>query len=115
MCQKSNKSLYRLKLAPRLGYDKLKMTLECFGFKQSDFSECVFKYKDNKIDVGILVYVDDLVVLTAEIDDIGSVKCALKSLFKLTGLGELKYYRGLRSKVKTTRCSYHNRHTEKEF
>lgn len=76
-----NKSLYGLKQSPCLWYKKLRKNLKSFGFKQSDFCECIFKYKHTKIEVVVLVFVDDLLVLCAYIYGISWGKSELKSLF----------------------------------
>lgn len=66
---KLNKILYGLKQSTRLWYARLKGTLEVFGFKKLDSAECVFKYKVENVEVVIIVYIDELVILTADIED----------------------------------------------
>lgn len=74
--------------------------LESFGFKRWDSFECVIKYKDNKNDVLISVYVDDLVNLTADSCAISWMKSELKSLFNLSDFGELKTIFKVRLSIK---------------
>lgn len=48
------------------------MTKKSFGFKQLDFCECIFKSKVRKFDSVIRVYIDEVVITSAEIHGIDS-------------------------------------------
>lgn len=70
-----------------------------------DSCECLFNNKENKFDVVILVYVDALMILSADIDGLGCMNNMLKSLLKLMNLVELKYYLSVLFELKGATCS----------
>ena len=59
-----NKSLYGLKQAPRNWNTKLCNTLPTLGFIELDSAECVFRKGEGKDMVVIMVYVDDLILIS---------------------------------------------------
>lgn len=63
---KHKKGLFGLKQSSRLWYKKLKGMLEGFGFKQLDYCECLFGYRDNNFELVIIFYVNGLVLLSAD-------------------------------------------------
>lgn len=95
MTYKLNHSLYGLKQYTCLWYEKLSSILEGFGFLKLGLCECVFSMKDDHCEVLILVYVDNLVILCANIEGISWVKSRLQSLLKLNGLGEVLHCLGV--------------------
>lgn len=92
---KLKKSLYGLKQSPGLWYEKLKILLQGLGFKQLSSCECCFETTAKTYRVIILVYVDDLIILSSTLSDVTWVKEKLDTLFKMKDLSELKYYLGI--------------------
>ncbi|GKB63850.1 multidrug resistance-associated protein 3 [Tanacetum coccineum] len=89
------KSLYGLKQAPRKWNEKLVTILKENDFVQSANDHSWFtKSKNNKF-IGLLVYVDDIVVTENYVDEIDKFKSFLKSKFKIKDLGHLKYFLGI--------------------
>ena len=88
------KSLYGLKQAPRAWNRRLKQELEDMGFTASDSDPSLFTAQLKSGTVYILVYVDDILVAANSLADIQSIKDRLASTFKLTDLGEAKYFLG---------------------
>ena len=88
------KSLYGLKQAPRAWNRRLKQELEDMGFTASDADPSLFTAQLKSGTVYILVYVDDILVAANSLADIKSIKNRLASTFKLTDLGEAKYFLG---------------------
>lgn len=91
-CYKLQKILYGLKPSPNLWHDELKNTLKKFGYKQLEWCESDFKFKDDMHEGVMLVHVNDLEILSSKPSLVKYRKKGLKILFKLNLLGQLKYY-----------------------
>ncbi|GKC25326.1 uncharacterized mitochondrial protein-like protein [Tanacetum coccineum] len=92
---KLKKSLYGLKQALRQWNEKLCQTLMSNGFKQSRSDYSLFIKTDNNCFIGLLVYVDDIVVTGNNLDEVNKVKEFLKNNFMIKDLGELKCFLGI--------------------
>ena len=90
-----HKSLYGLKQAPRAWNSKLKQELESMGFTASEADPGLFvgRFKDGT--VYILVYVDDLLVVSNSKSGIQHVISRLQDAFKVRDLGEATYFLGM--------------------
>ena len=88
------KSLYGSKQAPRAWNRRVRQELEDMGFKASDADPSLFTAQLKSGAVYILLYVDDILVAANSLTDIQSIKDRLASSFKLTDLGEAKYFLG---------------------
>ena len=88
------KSLYGLKQAPRAWNTRLRKELQDTGFTASEPDPSLFTAQLKSGTVYILVYVDDILVAAKSQTDIQSIKDRLASAFKLTDLGEAKYFLG---------------------
>lgn len=86
---KLNKSLYGLKNSPKCWYEKFYEVMVKYNFIRSVNDYCLYS-KDN---LYILVYVDDLLILSSDTTKINWVKDVLKSEFKMKDMGSqsLKY------------------------
>ncbi len=85
------RTLYRLKQSPRLWYQTLHIFLICMRFcrTEADYSDFI----QGKI--VIAVYVDDLLHVEKDIDEINSMKLTLKGRFKMTDLRSCRHYFGI--------------------
>lgn len=83
---KLNEPLYGLKQAGREWYLKLSNPLESIGFKKSPVNPCVYTY----LDIIIIIYVDDLLIGSTDIQKLNGVKTTLQRKFKMYDLGEIK-------------------------
>ncbi|CAL1388815.1 unnamed protein product [Linum trigynum] len=92
---KLKKSLYGLKQASRMWYVKLTESLLANGFTQSKADYSIFLTETKGNLVVVIMYVDDIVVGSINLDAVVSVKQMLKSLFKMKDLGPLQYFLGL--------------------
>ena len=92
---KLDKALYGLKQAPRAWYSRLSTKLQELGFKSSKADTSLFFYNSGGVIMFILVYVDDIILVSS---CHGAVPELLKDLnkdFALKDLGELHYFLGI--------------------
>jgi hypothetical protein len=91
------KSLYGLKQAPRIWYKTLVDKLHSLGFKELINDSCVFSH--HSVRCYILVFVDDIIVFTADEIFRSNVEKDLQATFDLKLLGALRYFIGLQIDV----------------
>lgn len=92
MICKLNKALYGLKQAPRVWYKTLTDFLSTLGFHPIA-SDCGVFTKNG---IFIAIYVDDLLIVGKDKQEISAVKEALHGRFQMTDLGPCSYYLGIR-------------------
>ena len=95
MVCKLKKSLYGLKQAPRCWFAKLSAALKQFGFTQSRSDYSLFVLRKQKVQVVVLVYVDDLIIGGNDHETINNFKNYLHTCFHMKDLGKLKYFLGV--------------------
>ncbi|CAI7756431.1 unnamed protein product [Closterium sp. NIES-53] len=89
--------VYGLRQAPREWHDTLRTTLAALGFAPSTADPSLFLRTDATLmPFYVLVYVDDLVFATADMEALAHVKSQLQKRHTCTDLGELTSYLGLR-------------------
>ncbi|CAI7823018.1 unnamed protein product [Closterium sp. NIES-54] len=88
--------VYGLRQAPREWHDTLRTTLAALGFAPSTADPSLFLRTDTSLPpFYVLVYVDDLVLATADTEALSLVKSELQKRHTCTDLGELRSYLGL--------------------
>ena len=88
---KVKKALYGLKQSPRIWNDHIVKLLEKRGFTQSRVDGCLFL----KDDLYVLVYVDDILISTDNIEKYHDFLLALKSSLNIHELGEVRRFLGI--------------------
>ncbi|KAG7590495.1 Retrotransposon Copia-like N-terminal [Arabidopsis suecica] len=89
------KSIYGLKQASRQWFLKFKNTLRGLGFDKSHADHTLFTKLVNGVFLGVLVYVDDIMIVCNNDAAVEEFKEQLKSYFKLRDLGPAKYFLGI--------------------
>ena len=91
---KLHKSLYGLKQAARFWYETFQKVLIKLGFKNSPVDKCVYiLYKGSIcLNIYVILYVDDLVIVTKSIDVMNKFKSYIASKFNMTDLKEMKFF-----------------------
>ncbi|KAI3655575.1 hypothetical protein MP638_007280, partial [Amoeboaphelidium occidentale] len=91
------KSLYGLKQAPLAWYNELEAFLVSVGFiKATGIDPCLFMLRDDQDVLFVLVYVDDLLLVSSSMKIMDHFKSRLSSKFKVRDLGEVSSYLKLR-------------------
>jgi len=84
---KLKRPLYGLKQAGRAWYNKLDNFLSTIGMYKTDVSPCVYINSTKENRVIIIIYVDDLLVASSDIEELRKVKEILMSQFQMKDLG----------------------------
>ena len=92
---KLNKSLYGLKQASRQWNAKFCFVIKQHGFKKSKADYSLFMKKFNDSFIALVVYVDDILIASNNVQPVKELKVSLDQHFKLKYLGGLKYFLGL--------------------
>ncbi|CAI7898105.1 unnamed protein product [Closterium sp. NIES-54] len=91
------RQVYGLRQAPREWHNTLRTTLAALGLAPSTADPSLFLRTDTSLPpFYVLVYVDDLVFVTADIEALTLVNSELQKRHTCTDLGELRSYLGLR-------------------
>jgi hypothetical protein len=89
------KSLYGLKQAPRAWYKRFASYLTTLGFTPSPSNVSLFIYKNGSQLAYLLLYVNDIILMTSSLELLHSITTRLHSEFAMTDLGDLSYFLGI--------------------
>ena len=87
------KSLYGLKQSPRIWFETLADFLKKLGLYPSQHDPAIFI--SDKKDLFLSIYIDDLLIFSANKSKMEALKEKLSSRFKMTDLGAISYYLGI--------------------
>lgn len=87
------KSLYGLKQASRSWNKRFDTAITNLGFTQLKCDSCVYKNKQKGLI--LILYVDDLLIVGANLDEIDWIKSELGKLFHMKDLSEVKHFLGM--------------------
>lgn len=93
---KLRKSLYGLKQASKSWNDRFNVFAERIGFRRSEEDTCLYVRNGKAGPVYLLLYVDDVLIITKDVQEIEVVKRLLQQEFKMQDLGEAEMFLGLR-------------------
>lgn len=105
-----HKSLYGLRQASRQWFSKFSSVFLEQGFKQSASDNSLFIKVVGDSFIALLVYVDDIVIASNNSKGVEDLKKFLDSQFKLTDLGDLKYFLGIEVAKSSKGISLSQRH-----
>ena len=92
------KAIYGLKQASRAWNQQFHGVLLDIGFARTRSDAGVYHHQDDGGITIIILYVDDIMILSDSIDNIKQVKAALISRYEMTDLGEISSYLGVNIK-----------------
>jgi hypothetical protein len=92
---KLKKCLYGLKQASRAWYQKIDATLLDLGFERSVADHSLYFAQKGPHVMLVLVYVDDLIILSSNMESMDALKSKLEAEYEMTDLGELHYCLGV--------------------
>jgi histone deacetylase 1/2 len=89
------KSLYGLKQAPRAWHARLSSVLGTLGFSPSAADTSLFVLRRADVTIYLLVYVDDIIVISSTASAIPRLISALRAEFSVKDLGVVHYFLGI--------------------
>ena len=90
------KSLYGLKQSPRQCYKRFDSFMTTHDFKRSNYDSFVYlKMSDDGLFVYLLLYVDDMLIVANDKEEIRKVKVQLNKEFEMKDLGTTKKILGM--------------------
>ena len=89
------KSLYDLQQAPRSWFSRLTNKLQALGFQGSKADCSLFFFKSNKVQIFILIYVDDILITCSNPTTIQDIIRKLRMAFLIKDLGSLNFFLGI--------------------
>ena len=117
---KLNKALYGLKQAARCWFEVFERSLVKKGFRSSSVDRYIYILERGNIfkNIYVILYVDDLVIATADMETLANFKMYLMKRFKMVDLKDISFFLGIKVKRKDDRLTldqtaYINRLLEK--
>ena len=103
MAWRLNKALYGLKQAPRCWNLKIHNFLVSEGFKRNVSDQATYTKGIGFKQVILALYVDDMLILSEDINEVLRTKDALSNTFEMVDLGEVSQVLGMRVRRDMTR------------
>ncbi|XP_020680453.1 uncharacterized protein LOC110098081 [Dendrobium catenatum] len=91
-----HKAIYGLKQAPRQWYNKFTSFLASLGFSHSKADPSLMIYRQDKIQIFLLIYVDDILITGNKQECISSILTKLSNEFSMKHLGQATEFLGIK-------------------
>jgi hypothetical protein len=85
------KSIYRLKQVSRQWYLKFDETIRKFGFKENEEENCVYAMFKNEKFIFLILYVDDILLASSDVNLLLETKKFLSSNFDMKDLSDASF------------------------
>lgn len=95
MVCKLKKSIYGLKQASRQWYHKFHQKIISFGFEVNSVDDCVYHRFSGSKFIFLVLYVDDILLATNDIDLLHETKRFLSGIFEMKDLGDANFVLGI--------------------
>ena len=95
MVCKLKKSIYGLKQASRQWYHKFHQVVISFGFEMNLVDDCVYHKFSGRKYIFLVLYVDDILLATNDMDLLKETKKFLSNKFEMKDLGEASFVLGI--------------------
>ena len=92
---KIQRALYGLKISPKRWYEKFAEVMLNFGLKSHDSEPCLFTWRNNGKYLLLLLYVDNMLITSNDINKLDEIKLKLKLEFEMSDIGEPKSFLGI--------------------
>lgn len=89
------KSLYGLKQSPRQWYKRFDTFITSLGFSRSNYDSCFYFKFDGETPIYLLLYVDDMLLISKSVNCIKDIKSKLSLEFDMKDLGNAKKILGM--------------------
>lgn len=97
---KSNKALYGLKQSARYWFEEFETVLKQHKFRSSDVDKCLFTLDNGQCHITksiyVILYVDDVIIITHEIDKMNKFKQYLSKQFEMKDMNEAQFFLGIK-------------------
>src|SRR6266540_984608 len=90
------KALYGLKQAPRACFERFSSVVHAAGFSTNEHDPALFVHTSKRGRTLFLLYVDDILITGDDQEYISFVKKKLSEQFKMSDLGALNYFLGIK-------------------
>lgn len=92
---KINGALYGLKQAPLIWNNKIDQTLKGLGFKSCSREPCLYWKREDGILVLVVLYVDDMLVMSSNLQLVDQTKKAIGDQYTIKDMGEAEKFLGM--------------------
>ena len=92
---KLHRSLYGLKQAGRAWYKKIDTALNDLGLTPTMADNCIYVLREASAILYVLLYVDDLLLISNDLNRLQSIKAELSRRFEMKDLGEAQFILGI--------------------
>ena len=89
-------ALYSLKQAPQGWFAKFSSTIFRLGYTSNPYDSALFLHHIDKGPILLLLYVDDMIIISDDLNGIQELKDFLSQQFEMKDLGHLSYFLGLK-------------------